>query len=239
LLWKLFEDDVKNEDDKLSTETGQLQSDPIRRLDVVLQFITTSVSALGTQKALPATGRLRRRERDSAGDTFYDHLADLMMAVILRAASIKVRDYSCWMIQHNMVWEAFFRPTQEGPAWKIVRFKLRRLLYDEIMRMNTIVVNFQSARVLGYCLYVMGLVVRPNTFLEDECRGLHRVILEWTRRNYLQICEVNSDVADACLVGSLSYDASSKRLVKTYGKGLERIAPREFLDLVDQRAQAM
>jgi hypothetical protein len=44
----------------------------------------------------------------------------------------------------------------KGDAGKVVKFKVRRLLYDEVARMNEFA-NFQGAKIIGFCLNVMGL----------------------------------------------------------------------------------
>jgi hypothetical protein len=49
--------------------------------------------------------------------------------------------------------------------------------------------------------------------------------------NYLRFVEERPEVAKAVLIGSLTFDAGGKRLVKTYLKGLNKEAPREYLEL--------
>jgi hypothetical protein len=126
--------------------------------------------------------------------------------------------------------------TERTKAWKIVQFKLRRLLYDEVVQMDRIP-NFKSARVLGICLNVMGLELGTGE-VGREHRPLQRVILAWTRRNYLRVrCEYPK-VADACLVGGISYDAKRKRLVKTYAEGLNRKPDQRYLALLPESRRA-
>jgi len=115
-------------------------------------------------------------------------------------------------------------------AWTIVQFKLRRLLYDEVLRMDKYV-NFKSARILGYCLNVMGVQLQEKGAFGREYRALHRAILAWAQRNYLRIYRANPKVARACLIGSISYDAERERLVKTYAEGLETEPDRLYLTL--------
>jgi hypothetical protein len=92
-------------------------------------------------------------------------------------------------------------------------------------------VNYKSARILGYCLNVMGLGIKKNYSFGKSWLALHKAVLAWTRRNYLRVRAANFEVADACLLGSISFDAVNERLVKTYAKGLSLHPDQEFLDL--------
>jgi hypothetical protein len=90
--------------------------------------------------------------------------------------------------------------------------------------------NYKSARILGLCLYVMGL--RDGKFgIDRDYAALRKAVLKWTRKNYLRLVEVQPDVAASCLVGSLSFDKEGQRICKTYAKGLSLEAPKECLAL--------
>jgi hypothetical protein len=56
-------------------------------------------------------------------------------------------------------------------------------------------------------------------------------VLNWTRKNYLKLVEIQPDVAAAVPTGRITFDAENNRLVKTYFKGLQLEEPKEFLDL--------
>jgi hypothetical protein len=57
---------------------------------------------------------------------------------------------------------------------KIARSKLRRLLFNEIKQLDTMP-HFMAARLLGYCLYVIGLKVHDKKYERES--GLY-----WTSR---------------------------------------------------------
>jgi hypothetical protein len=124
----------------------------------------------------------------------------------------------------------FFGLSNDGRAWKIVQFKLRRLLYDEIRDLESMP-NYKAARVLGICLNVMGLTMGKRSGYGRDHAALKAAVLAWTRRNYLRLREVNAEIADACLIGSITFDAEQSRLVKTYAKGLRPEPDREYLPL--------
>jgi hypothetical protein len=152
-----------------------------------------------------------------------------MFKIIFYASSVTTSPDNCWSIQHNTVWSQFFG-LYEGKAWQIIRFKLRRLLYDEIRRMEKFP-NYKSSRILGFCLNVMGLKVSTKKGYGRDYYPLHNAVLAWTRRNYLRLRSVQPDVAESCLISSISFDEQGARLVKTYPKGLKLEAPKQYLEL--------
>src|SRR5207247_1257392 len=106
-----------------------------KRLGTAVQFVKDAIDLIGKQEDLPST-KLRVRNRRGHQDDFYDRIADLMFEIILSAASVEAPPDKCWTIHHNAVWGEFFGFTAEGNAWKIIQFKLSRLLYDEILRLD-------------------------------------------------------------------------------------------------------
>jgi hypothetical protein len=103
-------------------------------------------------------------------------------------------------------------------------------LYDEITEMNRFP-NFKGAKILGFCLNVMGLEVRKGDY-DKENRPLHKAILGWTRKHYVYLQVDSPRVAEACLVDGITYDAENLQLVKTYGAdGLRREASYVRLEL--------
>jgi len=102
---------------------------------------------------------------------------------------------------------------------------------DEIMRMDDFA-NFQSARILGFCLNVLGLnLVDRHTGYQKEFYPLQAAALSWARANYGRLRRDNPKVAEACLQGSITYDADTHRLVKTYARDWGKEPDRDFLDL--------
>jgi hypothetical protein len=84
----------------------------------------------------------------------------------------------------------------------------------------------------------MGLTLEQgNAAFGRDYRALKRVLIEWTKRNYLRVYDANLEVAEACLIGGISYDVARVSLVKTYAKGLGREPDREYLALVSLRPQ--
>lgn len=205
-------------------------SDILRRLEAVVEFAKEAVNLIGKMDPLPST-LLRVRRGSHPGDfDLYDHIANVMFEIILSAASVKASPDTSWMIHHNTVWGEFFGLTANSKAWRIVHHKLRRLLYDEIAKLNH-TPNYKSSRILGFCLNVLGPVFRKNGRVFKETNALHKAVLAWTRKNYLKLNKENPEVAESCLIGSITFDSQGLRIVKTYRKDLEKEPPKEYLEL--------
>ncbi|MBS0289277.1 MAG: hypothetical protein JSS07_04460 [Proteobacteria bacterium] len=134
------------------------------------------------------------------------------------------------MIQHNIVWATLFsRIGGDGKAWRIVRFKVRRLLYDEIARLSEFP-NYKGTRILGYCLNILGME-RGSDKKKNENYALAKAVQSWAKKHFFTMWQKNSDVAESTLIGGLSFDQQNKKLIRTWAKGLSREAPQSILDL--------
>ena len=206
---------------KINGVTNSGWNDDIQdRLRVVVEFINDAVEILD-KKGVPYHLQLRVREKDHK--TFYDHLASMIFEVIFSASAVRSPAGLCWHIQHNAVWESLFNFYRlDGAAGKIVKFKVRRLIYDEVTLMKSIP-NFKGARIIGFCLNVMGLTVREGDYNQDS-KALKKAVLSWTKKNYAGLHSCNPYMAEKCLVDGMAYDEENLKLVKTYDplKGLRR-----------------
>lgn len=205
-------------------------SDELARLRVIVDFIKDAVEILD-KKGVPDRLVLRVKERHGRGTTFYDYIADMIFEVIFSASAVRSPGDECWWIQHNTVWGELFNFTSlKSSAGEIVKFKARRLLYDEICDMKRFP-NFKGAKILGFCLNVMGLKLKEQDYDKDS-KALHKAVLSWVKGNYVWLHDYNPRVAEACLVDGITYDADNRRLVKTYSAdGLRREPLHIHLDL--------
>ncbi|NKJ21961.1 hypothetical protein [Dyella sp. SG609] len=204
-------------------------NDIYARLRVVVDFIADAIEILG-KKPLPPHLQLRvKGEHRHLHETFYDHLARMICEVIFHASSVASPWWECWNIQHNLVWDGLFESHKlANVAGKVVMFKVRRQLYDEVARMSDFP-NFKGAKILAFCLNVMGLREGKD---EDRGRALHKAVLAWTRKNYVWLHKYNFRVAETCLVANTAYDEENCRLVKTSpAEGLRREAHYVYLEL--------
>lgn len=190
------------------------------RLRVVIDFIKDAVEILD-KKGMSKHLSLRTRDERAVGN-FYDHLASMIFEVIFSASAVRSSTDLCWWVQHNAVWGELFNFNRlNGAAGKVVKFKVRRLIYDEIVDMKRFP-NFKRAKILGFCLNVMGLTIRGKDYDRDS-RALQKALLSWTKKNYAWLYVYNPRVAEACLVDGMTYDAKRLRLVKSHpAEGLRR-----------------
>ena len=106
-------------------------------------------------------------------------------------------------------------------------------IYDAVVEMERFP-NFQGAKILGFCLNVMGFTVR-NDKNHIDSNALQRAILCWTKRNFLWLYSYNPRVAEACLVDGITYEQEHLRLVRTYPvEGLRRETKYSYLKLDPQ-----
>jgi len=205
-------------------------SDVLARLRVIVDFIKDTVEIL-EKKGVPEHILQLRVRKTPAAETFYDHIASMIFEVIFNASMVSSPIDQCWWVQHNSVWGELFNFNHlNGPAAKVVKFKVRRLIYDDVVEMKRFP-NFKGARILGFCLNVMGFTVRDQDYYNDS-KALHRAILSWTKKNYAWLHSYNKRVAEACLVDGITYDAEHLRLVKTYpAEGLRREPQYEYFNV--------
>lgn len=215
----------------LNANKGSWDTDSYRRLTVAVEFIKDAIKVLD-EKGVPDHVRLRVREENGPPrESFFDHIASMIFEVISHASDVRSPIWECWSIQHNSVWGELFNFRHlDGPAGKVVKFKVKRLLYDEIADMRRFP-NFKGAKVLGFCLNVMGLTVMKVDYGKDS-RALQRAVLAWTKKNFLWLHGYNPRLAEACMVDGLTIDLENRRLVCTSpAEGLRRKPSYTYFDL--------
>jgi hypothetical protein len=199
---------------------SSLNDDVQKRLRVVVKFTKDAIEILN-KKEVPKHLSLRARDHHRVR-TLYDHLASMIFEVIFSVSKVRSPANLCWWIQHNSVWgEIFNFNSLDGEAAKVVKFKVRRLIYNEIADMKRFP-NFKGATILGFCLNVMGFTVDNNKSHFDSV-ALQKAILSWTKKNYAWLHSYNPKIAEACLVDGITYDAEHLKLIKIYpANGLRR-----------------
>jgi hypothetical protein len=211
--------DIKDAPSDLYKLNGVVNSrwddDLLDRLRAVIEFIHEAVIIL-EKKGVPADLRKRDRGKNPhRSENIYDQIANLIYEVIFETSAVSSPRDLCWWVQHNAVWgELFNFGHLDGQAGSVVKAKVCRLLYGDVVEMKRSP-NFKGARILGFCLNVMGLKRSKDDYYNDS-RALHKAILIWTKKNYSWLYSYNPRVAEACLVNDMTYDAANRRIVKTY-----------------------
>lgn len=212
---------------KLDGLTDTFNSEASLKLRVVTEFITEAVNLISKQSHPPLP--LNNVREGTYPKNIYDYIAMLIYEVCLMASYVKSPSNTCWTIHHNLVWSAFFG-NEDDKAWNIVRYKVRRLLYDEVVGLAKHP-NYKGSSILGFCLNILLDNTKPTSdYLRAEY-PLAIAVQTWARKNYLKLRKDNLDVANSALIGSISFDKRGNRLVKTYLKGLNRVAPKSYLKL--------
>lgn len=211
---------------------GAWDNDAYQRLRVAVDFCAVCLKILN-EAGVDINIRLRVRKNDPFYyHSFFDHLAEMMLEIIFKAASIRTPRSISWTIQHNTVWREFFNQLSDaGPAGKILKFKLRRKIYDEIITAAEWP-NYKNMKILAFSLNVMGLKIHDGNFGKDS-RALHKAILSWSKKNFARIHEEARQIIEECLPAGLSYDSSKYRLIKTYEVDAFRKAPEYLYFYVD------
>ena len=196
------------------------------RLRATISFIDEAIDLVEKLAAKPATFRtLDRMHWD-----IYDDLANLTVEAIFAATSVSSPDWTAWAIQHNAVWQEIFK-LDMTPARKIIALKVRRLLYNEIVKMNTFA-NFKGARTIAYCLNILGLkLVDRHKGYPKEFYPLQAAVLFWVKKNYSRLLRDHPKVAKACLTGTLTYEPERHRIVKTYSNDTGKTPSTEALSI--------
>ena len=115
------------------------------------------------------------------------------------AASAVNSPKDLWVDSTNALWgELFNYDHLNGQAGNLVKAKICRLLYKDVLEMNRFQIS-KRARTLGFCLNVMGLLRSKEDYFNDS-RALHKAILIWTKKNFARLYDYDQRVAEACLV---------------------------------------
>lgn len=202
---------------KVNGMSNSWDSEPVQRLDTCVSFLG-DVSCEINKIDKPFNFVLRNKGRWAEkyrNYSVYDAIAKSMFDVIYNASSVTHPSWDCWSIQHNTVLDGFFENYNiNGEGSGIIKHKLRRLIYDEIVEMERFP-NFKGARFLSFVLNVLGLRLHSGNTNEGT-KALHRCVLAWVHKRYAILYKKNPEVALACLVDTMNYDESSNQITKTY-----------------------
>ncbi|MFL9895920.1 hypothetical protein [Paraburkholderia sp. RL17-381-BIF-C] len=201
--------------------------DELGKLSTAIYFVVDVIKILDASEFRPNVP-LRRKKADPRSDV-YQLIAKVIVDLILLASTVKQpRDLS-WAVQHNAVWSELFTLQPNGPAGKIILYKVRRRLYDEIARITTFP-NFKSSKLLAMLLNVMGLH-NHKSISDRTARPLHVAVLSWTQQNYVRLAEQSPRVASDCLPEGVTYEPDGPCLAMTGVPVLDRVPFRAVLDL--------
>lgn len=161
---------------------------------------------------------------DRSDDFKYGHdlssgIAALLFETIFNAAQVNTKEFRMWDVQRNTVWAPIERhEIRNTEIMKMVRRKLRRMIWDEIGRMDDFP-NYKGAAYIRFCLNVLGFydenIHRKDT-LERDSWALAKVVAGWVKKNYQTILVSHPPVAEAMLPANIDYDRDTQTLVRTH-----------------------
>lgn len=196
--------------------TGSWEKDEAKRLSIVMSFMTNSIEIVNGI-SVPEGITLRLPEKNPYQyRTIYDDLAEALFDVIFHVSSVKTPWWESWNYQHNTVWSKIFpyHETNNKPA-KIIRFKLRRLIYDEITKLEKLP-GYKGAKILAYFLNVTGLESRGRGRLNKELWPLLKAVRGWIRKNYMVLHAHNPNMTSGLLADKIYLDIERKRIVREF-----------------------
>lgn len=202
------------------------------RLRVTVRFVSDLVKLLEKYEKEIEIQNLK--PSDKFHRDIYDRVADLMSGIIFNATGVTKPWWPCWDVQHNTVWSEFFDGYRKSKTQSVIAFKLRRLIYNEIIELDKYpdFKSFKAARYLGISLNCMGFNLSGISHRDRNTEPLRKVILKWIKKHYVSLHENHPTVAKACLMGNVTYDAENLQLVITYASRADREPNRDVLPLL-------
>ena len=206
------------------TEGEGFETEEYKRLRVVMSFFQDAIRILNEKDSSPPQ---RAVPKEHAERTIYDELAEALAEVIFWASKVRSPVDLCWWIQHNTVWSHLFRYDDgRKPASRVLQYKLRRFLYDEIAEMTKFP-NYKGATTLAFCLNVFGFTVQKKEAYRSST-PLQIAALRWTKAHFAAIHQYDPKIAAACLVDGFSYEPENLRLVRAHESGMRRVLTRTY-----------
>ena len=179
-----------------------------------------------------------RRDNFRYGHDLSSSLAALLFETIFKAAQVNTKEFRMWDVQHNTVWSPIgMNEVKDTKIMKMVRRKLRRMIWKEIVRMDDFP-NYKGAAYVRFCLNVLGFYderVHRNDTLERDSWPLAKVVAGWVKNNYQTIAISHPPVAGAMLPANIEYDRDAQTLVRTHDDTLTGMPRLKSFALDPQR----
>jgi hypothetical protein len=196
-------------------------SDQYQKFDIAIEFLEELIKAVDEQST--RVHYSLKEIKGSRNQDVLDLAAKLMMDLMIAALKVKGPQWTAWSIHYGSLWSKFFILTEDSKAGKVFRYKVRRLIYDEIKSIST-TPNYLNVRILVYLLNVIGLSDKKNS-LDKNYRALLLVVLSWVQKNFRNLYIGYPDVVNSSMLGSISFDAKNFQIIKTYRPGIGKTIP--------------
>jgi len=188
-----------------------------QRFSETVTFLRSTMDVLDELKITPQ--KLRIRKSRHAEMDIFDLISECIYSAILDATTITGPQWTSWHVQYGALWSPIFG-LHQSQATKVIGFRLRRLIYDEIKFMER-VANFEGARLLGFFLNIFGPKINTKSaVLDREFFGFQRIVVGWYLNRFSDCRREHPKVAEACIFGTISFDEATNEIVKTYNNQL-------------------
>lgn len=174
------------------------------------------------------------KDRDNHVFDMHYYVSDILLELLFNASKCQADNFFTWNIQNNIVWDGIFFPHKEnnGDFYKKSKRKLIRKIYNELNEIINIA-NFKNTRIAGLILNVLGLAPGPCYATKSDRRLLliKNLTQNIIKEHFLTILEQQPEVAQNMFPKCISYDPEKKCLIKTYSRGINKEAPKQYLYL--------
>lgn len=211
---------------------AEFQDDTHARLKVVCEFVGQCRGLLAAYN--PPSSPLKR-DYDDPISGLHDAIAELIDAAIRLAAKVRAPIEQSRQFQSELIWDELMGYPHNKSSW-MLNTKVCRLIFGRIKDIRTPAST--GCQLLSFCLNVMGLEYEyDGQHYKRDQRLLHRAVLAWTRRNYLQLYKRNPLMSDACLCEGITLDLENHRLVMEFPANTRRsVTRRQYLPLIQSNS---
>lgn len=212
---------------------AELKDDTYARLEVVCDFIGQLRGFLAAYN--PPSSPLKREDDDSLL-SLHDAIAELIEAAIRLAAKVSAPIEQRRRFHSELIWNKLMGYPHNKSSW-ILNAKVCKLIFSRIRDIRTPASS--GCQLLGFCLNVMGLEYQySGKHYKRDRRLLHRAVLAWTRRNYLNLYYRNPLINDVCLHEGITLDLENYRLAMEFPANTRTSVTRhEYLTLAQSDNQ--
>lgn len=192
------------------TLDAEFHDDTYARLKVVCDFIGQLRAFLAAYN--PPSSPLK--QDDDPLPSLHDAIAELIEAAIRLAAKVSAPIEQCRRFHSELIWGELMGYPHNKSSW-MLNAKVCKLIFNRIRDIR--IPASSGCQLLGFCLNVMGLEYQySGKYYKRDQRRLHRAVLAWTRRNYLNLYNRNPLMSNACLRDGITLDLENCRLVMEF-----------------------
>lgn len=193
-------------------EVFEYKSEAYRKFAVVIRLIKGILTAVNSkEQSFDHEGRLVNRVSERVCQAIYE--------IIFALGRIEGPEgMGTWGLYFSDFWcEVFDRfEDRNGVGQAAIEKRIRRMIYDETKDMERYV-NYKSARVLGFVLYITSIFSKGDRAGRNyHERVLWRYLSGWFKKNMMKVYHSAPKVAEACMVGGMRFDPIERTITRDF-----------------------